>query len=195
LKQHNAIPPPLAQRLLKQLLRNDLAEEVQGDLEEKFYADLKSKSAFKAKLCYWIQTLNYLRPFALRKRKQSHHHFDMFRNYFRVGVRSMLRNKTFSATNVSGLAIGITCCVLLALFIQDELSYEKHFADHDRIFRITTTLKSATNESQLQRASPVIGPTMLREFPELENVARVVKDLSAPQQILTHNDRAFAQSL
>lgn len=194
MKQHNAIPPPLAQRLLKQLLRNDLAEEVQGDLEEKFYADLKSKSAFKAKLCYWIQTLNYLRPFALRKRKQSHHHFDMFRNYFRVGVRSMLRNKTFSAINVSGLAIGITCCVLLALFIQDELSYEKHFADHDRIFRITTTLKSATNESQLQRASPVIGPTMLREFPELENVARVVKDLSAPQQILTHNDRAFAQS-
>jgi putative ABC transport system permease protein len=194
LKQHNAIPPPLAQRLLKRLLRNELAEEVQGDLEEKFYTDLKSKSAFKAKLCYWIQTLNYLRPFALRKRKQSPHHFDMFRNYFRVGVRSMLRNKTFSAINVSGLAIGIACCVLLALFIQDELSYEKHFADHDRIFRITTTLKSATNESQLQRASPVIGPTMLREFPELENVTRVVKDLSAPEQILTHNDRAFAQS-
>lgn len=194
MKQPNTIPPLLAQRLLIRVLRNELAEEVQGDLEEKFYADLKSKSAFKAKLSYWIQTLNYVRPFALRKRKPSPHRFDMFRNYFRVGVRSMLRNKTFSAINVSGLAIGIACCVLLALFIQDELSYEKHFTDYDRIYRITTTLKSATNESQLQRASPVIGPTMLREFPELENVARVVKDLSAPQQILTYNDRAFAQS-
>jgi len=194
LKNHNSIPPPLAQRLLKRLLRTELAEEVLGDLDEKFLADVKLKSTFKAKLSYWVQTINYLRPFALRKQKQSHNRFDMFRNYFRVGVRSMLRNKTFSAINVSGLAIGIACCVLLALFIQDELSFEKHFADHNRIYRLTTTLKSATNESVLQRASPVIGPTMLREFPELENIARVVKDLSAPQQILTHHDRAFAQS-
>lgn len=194
MEKHKQIPPLLAQRLLKQLLRSDITEEVLGDLEEKFLADVNSKSVLQAKFSYWVQTLNYLRPFALRKQRQSPNQIDMFRNYFRVGMRTMLRNKTFSVINVSGLAIGIACCVLLALFIQDELSFEKHFADYNRIYRITTTLKSATNESRLQRASPVIGPTMLREFPEIENVTRVVKDLSAPQQILTHNDRAFAQT-
>ncbi|MBX2899035.1 MAG: ABC transporter permease [Cyclobacteriaceae bacterium] len=194
MKQRTSIPPLHAQRLLKRLLRNELAEEVLGDLEEKFLADLKSTSVLKAKLSYWIQTLNYLRPFALRKRKPTRNHMSMFQNYYRVGIRNLLRNKVFSIINVSGLAIGIACCVLLALFIQDELSFEKNFADYKYIYRVTSTLKSATNETRLQRTSPVIGPTMLREFPDLENVTRVVKDLGAPHQVLTYQDRAFAQT-
>ena len=65
-------PPKLATRLLDSFLRSDLAEEVQGDLEEKFHSDLKDKSVFKAKLNYWYQVLNYLRPFAIRKSRLSY---------------------------------------------------------------------------------------------------------------------------
>jgi putative ABC transport system permease protein len=60
-------PPHLAQRLLLRFLREDLAEEVQGDLDEKFYATVKKKSLLRAKLNYWYQVMNYLRPFAIRK--------------------------------------------------------------------------------------------------------------------------------
>lgn len=196
LKQHNSIVPPvLAQRLLRSFLRADLVEEVEGDLLEKFLVEIESGSHLKAKLNYWVQVVKYVRPFAIRKRKSSLNPYDMFENYMRTGVRSMLKNKTFAFINVFGLAIGIACCVLLALFIQDELSFEKHFADYNRIYRITTTLNSDNGtETRLQRASPIIGPTMLREFPELENMTRVVKDLSAPQQIIMHADRSFAQS-
>jgi hypothetical protein len=56
-------PPLLAERLLRNFLRKDLSEEVLGDLEEKFKSTAKQKSLFKAKLNYWFQMINYLRPF------------------------------------------------------------------------------------------------------------------------------------
>ncbi len=67
--ERKIIPPAVAQRLLTKFLRDDLVEEVRGDLEEKFYADLLKKSSFKAKINYWYQVYNYVRPFAIRKSK------------------------------------------------------------------------------------------------------------------------------
>jgi putative ABC transport system permease protein len=73
------IPPKFARWLLLKFLREDFAEEVEGDLEEKFYETLKTRSAFSAKLMYWYQVMNYLRPFAIRKKGiQNLTHYDMF---------------------------------------------------------------------------------------------------------------------
>jgi hypothetical protein len=58
----NASPPQFAQKLLVSFLRDDLVEEVCGDLEEKFYASVKNRSRLRAKLNYWYQVLNYMRP-------------------------------------------------------------------------------------------------------------------------------------
>ncbi len=66
------MPPLLAKRLLTWFLRDDLAEEVQGDLEEKFYSMMRNKSLFRAKLSYWYQVFHYVRPFAIRKSKSYH---------------------------------------------------------------------------------------------------------------------------
>ena len=63
------IPPRLAQRLVEQIIRHDLVEEVLGDLDEKFAATASSKSLVRARLNYWYQVFNYLRPFELRKSK------------------------------------------------------------------------------------------------------------------------------
>jgi putative ABC transport system permease protein len=59
LKKHNPKPPALAQKTLLRFLRDDLADEVLGDLNEKFYSSLKTKSLLKAKLGYWYQVINY----------------------------------------------------------------------------------------------------------------------------------------
>ena len=65
--QKEGYPPKLAQRLLLSFLREDLSDEVLGDLEEKFYKTSNRTSLFKAKLNYWYEAINYLRPFAIRK--------------------------------------------------------------------------------------------------------------------------------
>jgi len=130
-------PPKLAKQLLLRFLRDDLAEEVQGDLDEKFYSTLKSKSSFKAKLNYWYQVINYLRPFALSKFEMSNpNHYDMFENYFKVGFRNLLRNKTYSLINISGLAFGMAVAVMIGLWVYDELSFDKYHKNYDRIGRV-----------------------------------------------------------
>jgi len=123
-KSNYPIPPKLAEKLLTAILRNDLLEEVLGDLEEKFQETAKTKSLFRAKLNYWYQTLNYLRPFAWRKSKShSINQYDMIQTYFKIGWRSLVKQKMYSAIKVGGFAIGITACLLISLYIKDEMSY------------------------------------------------------------------------
>ena len=70
-------PPAFARRLLLSFLREDLAEEVLGDLGEKFHSMLKKRSPFTARLNYWYQVFNYLRPFAIKKtRSVNLNHFQ-----------------------------------------------------------------------------------------------------------------------
>lgn len=134
---NKTIPPKLAKQLLLRFLRNDLAEEVQGDLEEKFYATAKTKSLVKAKLNYWHQVLNYIRPFAISKYKLSHtNHYDMFQNYFKVGFRNLFRNKAYSFINICGLAVGMAVAIMIGLWVYDELSYNKYHKNYDRIGRV-----------------------------------------------------------
>ncbi len=121
MKQKSYTPPKLASKLLERFLRGDLLEEVEGDLEEKFYLVLEEKSPFQARLNYLYQVLHYIRPFAIKKKKSRHSNFyDMYRNYFKIGYRNLIRNKAFSAINISGLALGMTSFLLIYLWVMEE---------------------------------------------------------------------------
>jgi putative ABC transport system permease protein len=130
-------PPRNAQRLLLSFLRSDLAEEVQGDLEERFYLILKKKSPWRAKINYWYQVINYLRPFAIRKSRLNYsNHYDMFQNYFKIGFRNLLRNKGYSIINIGGLAVGMMIAMLIGLWIYDELTYDKYHENYEHIAQV-----------------------------------------------------------
>jgi putative ABC transport system permease protein len=115
----------------------------------------------------------------------------MLYNYFIVAFRNLNRNKLFSFINILGLAIGITCCTLLALFIKDEFSYERHFQGYKNIYRLTTTIISDQLNGKLQRTSPPIAMTMLRDFPELESAARLVQTPNVDQHLIHYGDKTF----
>lgn len=157
-------PPRLAQRFLKLFLRDDLAEEVIGDLEEKF-------RQHPSRLNYWYQVFNYIRPFAMRRRSiHPLSHIDMLKNYFTVGWRNLLKHKMYSAINIGGFALGIAACALLALFINGELSYDKHYAASDRIFRI---IGHGEYEGQVYpntHFSHPFGDILKESLPEVEEV-------------------------
>ena len=116
----------------------------------------------------------------------------MIRNYIIIAIRNLLKNKIFSIINIAGLSIGITCCVMLGLYINDELAYEKHFEGADRVYRITSTFvqKDIPSES-IQRTSPPVAMTLLNEMPELESTTRVVSPPEVAQHLLRYNDKAF----
>ncbi len=115
----------------------------------------------------------------------------MLRNYIKVAVRHLLKNKTFSVINILGLSIGVACCIMLALYIQDELSFEKDFTAHDRIFRITTTFVRDGKAESFPRSSPPIATDLADVLPEIELAARMVAPPEVEQHLIKYNDKLF----
>jgi len=66
----------------------------------------------------------------------------MFQNYIKIALRNLARNKVYSGINIFGLALGVACCLLLSLYIQDEMSYDKHHERSEDIYRMVTTFRS-----------------------------------------------------
>ncbi|HZI23698.1 MAG TPA: ABC transporter permease, partial [Chryseolinea sp.] len=130
-------PPKLASKLLLSFLRSDLTEEVLGDLEQKFYITLKTRSRFKAKVNYWYQVIHYVRPFAIRKLKPTpSNNIAMFQSYFKIGWRNLFKEKGYSFINIGGLAAGMAVAVIIGLWIYDELSFNKSHKNYDSIARV-----------------------------------------------------------
>lgn len=129
-------PPEYAQRILKLFLKDELQEEVLGDLEEAFYDSLQKHSATKAKLGYWYQALNYLRPFAIKNFSSPQIYPTMLSHNLKISYRTLLKNKTFSLINIGGLALGMTVAIFIGLWIFDEYSYNKNHEHYDRIVQV-----------------------------------------------------------
>ena len=88
----------------------------------------------------------------------------MLKNFFKVAFRNLLRQRTYSLLNLLGLSLGIACILLLALHIKEELSYDKNFSKHDRIYRASTT--------EWSKSSPPLAREMLSWFPEIASMTR-----------------------
>lgn len=97
----------------------------------------------------------------------------MFRNYLIVGIRNLLRHKGYSSINVLGLAIGIACCILILLYVQDELSYDRYHEKSDRIYRLVESATIAGRPIEAAVTPPPWAPVMAEEFPEIEQITRL----------------------
>ena len=70
----------------------------------------------------------------------------MIRNYFKVAIRNLIKDKFYAFINIFGLALGITSCLLIVLYISQELSYDKFHTDADRIYRVVVKARLSENE-------------------------------------------------
>lgn len=98
----------------------------------------------------------------------------MFKNYLKVAWRNLIRQKIYSFINIAGLAIGLTACIMISLYVLDEFSYDRHHTHADRIYRLTRDFKAEDGEVSLHLghvASP-FGPLLREDFPDMEAVAR-----------------------
>src|SRR5436190_9172926 len=115
----------------------------------------------------------------------------MLRNYLKVALRHLFKNKTFSVINILGLSVGVACCALLALYIQDEFSYEKHFPGHERVYRITTSFTKDEKTESFPRSSPPIAMDMADVLPEIEIATRSVNPPDVEQHLVRYQDKVF----
>ena len=174
-QENHITPPRLAERLLLWMLKPDLAEEVLGDLDEKFFSMLDKHGPKKARRNYWYQVLNYMRRFALKRSKiKNSITIHMYKHYFKVSWRSLLSNKSLSVIKIGGFAFGIAACILISLYIKHELSYDKHYENSDRIFRLANNYSSQSYSEYWTNMYGPLKPILDDYVPEMDKVARVV---------------------
>jgi putative ABC transport system permease protein len=99
----------------------------------------------------------------------------MIKTYIKLAFRSLVRNKIFSFINIVGLAIGLTCCLLIGMYIVQELQYDAHQQYSDRLYQLGTLSRIEGREERGATTPAPMGPAMQQEFPEIESATRLMK--------------------
>jgi putative ABC transport system permease protein len=97
----------------------------------------------------------------------------MFKNYFKMAFRNLWKNKGFSAINIFGLATGIAICLLITLFVKDELSYDKYNEKANRIYRVNSDVRINGTEFNDRVSAAPLGPVLAKEYPQIEKTVRI----------------------
>jgi putative ABC transport system permease protein len=118
----------------------------------------------------------------------------MLKSYWKIALRNLIRNKTYSFINIFGLSMGVACCLLLALYIQDEVSYDKHNRDLDRLYRIITKFQSDKGIDRLASTSPPVTMTMWDEIADIESATRILNPPGVAQNLIKYNDNIFYET-
>lgn len=111
----------------------------------------------------------------------------MFKNYFKTAFRNLRKNKLYSAINIFGLTVGLAACLLIGVYINQELSYDKFNANADRIVRATMEYKNSETVNQIATTGTKPGPQFKRTFPEIQEYARTF----ISHNVIKNGDKIF----
>lgn len=118
----------------------------------------------------------------------------MLKNYFKIALRNMMRNKAYSLINILGLSLGVACCLLLMLYIQSEYQVDRQHARVEDAYRIITTFHNINNVKTIGSSSPPTAMAMLNEIPEVETAARLLNPPGVSQNLIRYEDRMFYET-
>jgi putative ABC transport system permease protein len=109
----------------------------------------------------------------------------MIQNYLKIAWRNLLKHKSFSFINIFGLAIGIAACMIIFLYVHNELTFDSYNVKTDRIARITTRMHTPESDLVIATSPIMLGGTLKRDYPEVESCARLI---NASAKIKSNND-------
>jgi putative ABC transport system permease protein len=181
--------PKIAKKILSRILPYDEREALTGDFDELFLEMIKKHGYIRSWFWYWIQVLVLL-PRGLRDSIQWR--FIMLRNYFKMTVRTIKKNKVYSFINISGLAVGMACCILILLWVKDELSFDRFHENADMIYRVTDRYpdSSAGYRSTAVSAWP-LAEALKTDFPEIVESARL---RILTNRLISYKDKKFYEN-
>lgn len=96
----------------------------------------------------------------------------MIKNYFKIALRNLWKHKGFTALNVIGLSLGLGCFLIIAMYVTDELSYDRYNEKADRIYRVNSDIRFGGTDLNMAISSDPMGETLKQDYPEVENYVR-----------------------
>lgn len=164
-------PPRWADKILEEYCDPDLLDEIQGDLHEVFYVRVKTFGRHRAQLLFVKEVMLSLK-WSNRKKSQPSNIEGMMNNYLKIAVRHLARQKLYSFINIFGLALGISCVLLLTLYVLNEKSYDRFHINSHRIHRVVQKV-TESDGSVVEYSASVpwsVGPVMHTDYPDVLNV-------------------------
>ncbi|MFT6873688.1 MAG: putative ABC transport system permease protein, partial [Roseivirga sp.] len=174
----NSHPPKFWTQLFKWLCNDSYYEELQGDLEERFFINQETDGLKKAKAVYRKEVLKMMRPsvLKLKNRLPSLFQISLFRVHLILSLRNLKRNKVFSAINILGLGAALSVCLFVVNMLYTGLLHDNQHPEGDRLYRITTTKLSIGRQPFLTASSPrELEEVFASSLPEAE-LSTVVED-------------------
>ena len=124
----------------------------------------------------------------------------MLTNYLKIAWRTLRKQRGFAFINIFGLAIGLACCLLIMLYVLDELSFDRYNANADRIYRVQSDIKFGGNDMHFATTPDPLGPTLKKDYPQVEQFVRLhqrgnwLVKKAGETTSLRENDITFADS-
>ncbi|HKI89265.1 MAG TPA: ABC transporter permease [Draconibacterium sp.] len=117
----------------------------------------------------------------------------MMKNYLKIALRFLLKNKTYSFINIIGLSVGTLCCLYIVMYVTDQYNYDNQ-EGAENIYRVTSTLIASGEKHKMATCSPVVGPALKLDFPEVAQFTRVVPTISAGKQLLRYGEQSIYET-
>lgn len=175
--------------ILSLLTDETMRSSIADDLEYRYRQTRKEKGKLMASITNTVQFVVIIIPLSIEEIFGS---FIMLKNYVKVALRNVRRHKGYSFINIFGLAVGMTVCLLMLMYVVHEISYDNFHKKKDRIYRIITDWGEAGNKMKFAGTMPAIGPALNAEIPDVEVAARV--RFNNEMIVLDSENRTFKQS-
>ena len=175
-------------RILGRLLRPSIRDSALQDFDEQFAQIKRHRGTFISTLWFGVQVLSLISSLL---KESLYWSAAMFRNYLKIALRNIRRHKGYSFINIAGLAIGMACALLILLWIQDELSFDRFHENGDNIYRIIVE-----DEQGLQSAGtcPIpLGPRMKQAYPEVVDSIRFCNGFQ--KFLVEYDEKVFSEEL
>ena len=180
-------PPRMASRILIWISQAENRLSILGDYEE-IYTDLFIKQGrISARAWYWSQVIKSFPMFIFN---QIYGSAAMLKNYLKIALRNILRQKRYALLNILGLAVGLASCLLIAGYVIHELSFESTHPDRDQIYRINGLIPMGGRVLHNAIVAAPVGPTVEESIPEIEESVRIRRQHNIPVQV---QDREFKE--
>jgi len=178
--------PKLAKWLLRRVFPDVKNDATLGDFEEVYSCIVEERGVFRAKIWYWIHLLTSVWSFIVGKVIWNG---VMIQNYIKITLRNLKKSRGYSFINIIGLAVGMACCGLIFLWVQDELSYDRFHRKADHLYRLTEVL--TFTDGTIQRyaiSADNLGIWLQGEYPDIVNTARF---FPGEKVLVSHGERRF----
>ncbi len=180
-------PPGIAERILRNLIGSSVRDGAVEDFEDVYVYKAEKSGILSARLWYWIQTLALVPDFI---RNTVYWSCIMFKNYLKIAFRNIKRHKGYSFINISGLAAGMACCILILFWVNDELGFDRFHKNAPNLYRVETDRTSSGKVFHENFSPSPLAEALSQEFPEVIHATNATWAGGMPYK---YKDKTFSE--